>query len=103
MLPDEQIHGVYRVESTGTVPLGPKYGRVKLVGQSLEQAEKTLTTHVLTKIFPPVGLQITYYDPAMPLVRTQEVEALRDRVDQLEKETKALRESLRELRGKERH
>ncbi|MGO9114969.1 MAG: protein kinase domain-containing protein, partial [Thermoguttaceae bacterium] len=40
--PEQPIQGVELVEPTGTVPLGPPYGRVKLDGLTLEGAEQAI-------------------------------------------------------------
>lgn len=41
-LPDCPIDGIYRVEPNGTVPLPPAYGRAKVDGLSLVEAEKAI-------------------------------------------------------------
>jgi polysaccharide export outer membrane protein len=38
-LPDQPIDGEYNVETDGTVNLGPSYGRIKIVGLTIEEAE----------------------------------------------------------------
>jgi RND family efflux transporter MFP subunit len=42
-LPDQPIDAVYRVEPRGTVPLPPAYGRAKIDGLSLVEAEAAIT------------------------------------------------------------
>ena len=43
-LPDVPIDGIYRVEPEGTVALGSEYGRVKVDGLSLVEAEQAIQT-----------------------------------------------------------
>ncbi len=45
-LPDHPIDNYFLVESEGTVPLGPEYGRVQLKGLTVEEAEKAITRKV---------------------------------------------------------
>ena len=42
VLPDAPISGLYPVDPEGTVNLGVYYGSVRLVGQSLDEAKKTI-------------------------------------------------------------
>jgi polysaccharide export outer membrane protein len=95
MAPGEPINGVFRVEDSGKVALGPAYGRVKVDGQTLEEAEKTVSQYLLTVLRPPVSVQITRYDPSQ---RTEDIDALKRRVDKLEKELESLRAVVNNLR-----
>lgn len=45
-LEDKQIEGNYVVQPGGVLDLGPPYGAVTIGGQSLEEANKTLDTHL---------------------------------------------------------
>jgi len=42
ILADQPINDTYIVEPSGTVPLGPSYGRVKVEGMTFEAAEQTI-------------------------------------------------------------
>ena len=99
-LPNLPIHGPYQVEASGKVALGSVYGRIKIGGETLEQAEKTITRYLLTKINPPFDVQVARYAPG---TQPQDIQALQHRVDELEKEVRALRSAVNELRGKQRH
>jgi RNA polymerase sigma factor (sigma-70 family) len=93
-LPNMPIKGFYSVELTGKVNLGFGYGRVKIAGQTLEEAEDTVTKHLRTKMNPPFGVRI-----ARPVSQgTQDIDVLRRRVDELDKEVKSLRTDLNKLR-----
>jgi polysaccharide export outer membrane protein len=41
-LPDEPIQGFYTVEPEGVVNLGPSYGKIKVVGMTLDQAKNEI-------------------------------------------------------------
>jgi hypothetical protein len=98
-LPQEPIDGVYRVEATGKVALGPSYGRVDLKDLTLEEAEAAIRKHMdrqlknfavlVTRAFPEAGGEGTSRD-------------LEGRVRQLEKEVRALRATVEELQKKPR-
>ena len=62
-LPDALINGDFRVESMGTVALGPIYGRVKIAGMDLLSAEAKIEAK-LKEVLSEPKVQIT-------LVRTQ--------------------------------
>jgi beta-lactamase regulating signal transducer with metallopeptidase domain/protein involved in polysaccharide export with SLBB domain len=57
-LANQPIDGDYVVEPSGSLPLGPTYGRVNVAGMTLEDAEKAVTAH-LGKILEDPELQIT--------------------------------------------
>lgn len=57
-MPDAPIDDVYVIESMGTAPLGPVYGRVKVAGMTIPEAEKAVTQH-LSKILKDPEVQIT--------------------------------------------
>jgi polysaccharide biosynthesis/export protein len=42
-LPKQPIHGVYNVESDGTMNLGMPYGAVRVAGMTIEEAEEQIT------------------------------------------------------------
>ena len=56
--PDYPINGEFRIESSGTVALGPRYGRAKVAGMSLVEAEQSVKEH-LSKILQKPEVQIT--------------------------------------------
>ncbi|MBN2580576.1 MAG: protein kinase [Pirellulales bacterium] len=61
---DQPINGVYRVEPQGTVALGPVYGRVKVAGLSLVEAEGAIVKklrEIITK--PAVSVTIADWVP----------------------------------------
>jgi RNA polymerase sigma factor (sigma-70 family) len=93
-IPGEPLKGVGRVEPSGSLSLGPTYGRVKVAGLTPEEAEAHFRDH-LTKV---VGLQkprvsITWYDPEVHGPGT-----LADRITLLEREVARLREAVEKLR-----
>jgi len=96
--PSAPISDVYQVEASGNVALGVYYGRVKVDGQTLEEAEKSVNSHLRTKILPPFDVQITHYVPSHS---TEDVDVLKRRVDELEKEVKSLRAVVNELRKRQ--
>ncbi|HVC99489.1 MAG TPA: M56 family metallopeptidase [Pirellulales bacterium] len=53
-LPDQPIDGVYKVEASGNVKLGPTYKRVVVVGATLEEAEGITTEYLRTNLRDPV-------------------------------------------------
>lgn len=91
-LPGAPLHGVYRVEPSGKVPLGPAYGRVPIGGKTLEEAEKIVQGHLLT-VLKEVKVQITRYDPELRPSRMM-IEALERRIEKLEKEVQRLRSAV---------
>ncbi len=71
-LPDHPIDGPYAVEPSGQVPLGPKYGRVRLGGLTLEEAEDALEAHLEKSLREPKasvtmeGWKSTWRDTPVP-------------------------------------
>lgn len=61
LFPDQPLDDIYTVEPMGTLPLGPTYGRVKVVGLSLEEAEKRVQKD-LAKILEDPRVQISLYE-----------------------------------------
>jgi HlyD family secretion protein len=57
-LPDQPIDGTYRVEPEGTVALAPAYGRIKVVGLSLVDAEQAVRTK-LSEILQAPEVSVT--------------------------------------------
>lgn len=58
--PEEDIDDVYIVEPMGTIALGVNYGRVKVMGKSVIDAEVEVLKN-LKKEHPDAKIQITYY------------------------------------------
>jgi hypothetical protein len=84
-LPNRPIKGAFRVEPSGTIALGPGYGRLRVAGMSVEQAESAVRQH-LSRLLQNADVSVTRYDP-LPDVRRQ---ALEQRVQQLEDQVRAL-------------
>jgi RNA polymerase sigma factor (sigma-70 family) len=91
-LPDAPINGVYRVEPEGTVHLGPAYGRVRVVGRTFEGAEAVILAH-LRQVLKAPKVSVTGYDP----LSDQELPPLEKRIQELEKEVRALRAAFEKL------
>jgi protein involved in polysaccharide export with SLBB domain len=89
-LPDLPIQGVFRVEPSGQVALGPVYGRVQIKGLTLEQAE-TVIGRRLGEIVRNAAVCVTRYDPLPRGHDLERQEALERRVRRLEKELAELK------------
>jgi RNA polymerase sigma factor (sigma-70 family) len=97
--PNPSIDGPYRVEPAGTLPLGAAYGRVKVKGLKLEEAEKAVQDHLRKYLKPPLPqVQITWGRAPGP--EGPRAAALERRVEELEKEVRALRKAIEQLRKK---
>jgi protein involved in polysaccharide export with SLBB domain len=75
-LPDQPIDNYYVVEAGGTIALGPAYGRVRVAGLSLEEAEEAIKTGLAALISEPhviVTLQIACQSSDTSDVQWQEV------------------------------
>lgn len=91
------INGLFQVEPSGKVPLGSLYGRVEIKGLTLEEAEGKLQKRLARFIKDPSVL-IT-----RPISKPGGTDPeLERRVQQLEKEVRALRSAVEELRKKPR-
>src|SRR5579864_2067911 len=90
-LPDNPIRAIYEVESSGKVALGPAYGRVLVADMTLEEAERSIR-ETLSAIInkPKVSVGRAAPTPANEGAN-QELER---RIQQLEKEVRALRSAL---------
>jgi RNA polymerase sigma factor (sigma-70 family) len=91
-LPDHPIDGVFEVEETGTVPLGPIYGRVSIKGLLVEDAENAVRDHLKKALARPQVSLYRYNPVTMP--------DLERRVRQLEQDVAALKAVTEELRKK---
>jgi RNA polymerase sigma factor (sigma-70 family) len=85
------IKGVYQVEASGKVALGPGYGRVNINGLTLEEAEGVIQKH-LSKLLREAGAFVTRPVPDNP--------GLQRRVRDLENEVRELRSNVDDLRKK---
>jgi protein involved in polysaccharide export with SLBB domain len=56
---DQPIHGIYQVEPTGTIPLGPGYGRAQVRGLTLEAAEEAIQKK-LSEVLTKPEVQVTF-------------------------------------------
>jgi RNA polymerase sigma factor (sigma-70 family) len=97
--PEAPIQGLFKVEASGKVALGPPYGRVDIKGLSLEEAEAAVKKH-LEKLMKRVDVSLTRALPAIAGTGTDR--KLEQRVQQLEKEVRALRSAIEELQKKTR-
>jgi protein involved in polysaccharide export with SLBB domain len=95
-LPNQPIHGVFQVEATGHVALGPGYGRVQVKGMNLVEAEAAVVKHLLP-LLREVSVSVTRFDPVIAEAKTRDLER---RVQQLEKELRELREVVEALKKK---
>jgi len=87
------LSGIYEVEPSGKIALGPRYGgRVKIGGQTLEDAEQVITKHA-RQYAKNCEVTLVRFTPAGSV-------ALEERVKQLEKQVKELRALVEELRNK---
>jgi RNA polymerase sigma factor (sigma-70 family) len=91
-LPDNPLDGVFRVEESGTVALGPAYGRVSIQGLTVEEAEAAVRKH-LSNLLRDSQVSLTRYTPVS-------VPDLERRVRRLEHEVQALRAAVESLRKK---
>ncbi len=56
--PEQPLDGPITVEASGTLPLGPAYGRVNVVGMTLVEAEKAIIEK-LAEVLNDVDVQVT--------------------------------------------
>jgi protein involved in polysaccharide export with SLBB domain len=92
-LPDAPIKGVYQVEPTGKLPLGPAYGRVQVSGMAVEEAEAEVRKH-LAKLVRESHVLVTWYDPS-----AHGEPALVDRVIKLERDVAELKAEIERIRN----
>ena len=78
----QDIRGTYVVEKEGTVPLGPSYGRVKVDGFTLREAEEEIVKH-LKKILQHPEVSVT--------LGGWEIDDSDDRIQGLEAEVRRLK------------
>ena len=100
-LPDNPIRAMYEVEASGKVALGPGYGRVHVADMTPEEAEAAIQKSLsLSAIIKNPGVSVSRKPPT-PVTEGANPELDR-RVQQLEKEVRALRSALDELQKKPR-
>ncbi len=58
ILGKEPIDGMFAVSPEGKVDLGYTYGSVRVVDMPLEQAKKTIESHLLLKYKPPINVKV---------------------------------------------
>ncbi len=75
-LPDHPLYNYYLIDADGTVNLGPAYGKVVLLGLSLEEAEQAITDQ-LKKILaqPRVSVRMARSGAIQQLSGPREVDA----------------------------
>ena len=56
---DQPINDLYTIEPTGTIPLGPAYGRAQVQGLTLEEAERAIREK-LEQVLTKPDIQITF-------------------------------------------
>lgn len=96
-LPSAPLCGVFRVEHSGKVSLGPDYGgRVQLKGLTLEQAEVAIQKHLRRMVKEP-QVEVIRYDPVVGTGGPGRAPSLEERIGRLEEEVRALRTAIEEL------
>jgi RNA polymerase sigma-70 factor (ECF subfamily) len=98
-LPDNPIRAMYEVDANGKVALGPGYGRVIVDDLTLEDAEAEIQLH-LSEIIKNPAVTVSRTAP-IPVTEGSNPQ-LERRLQQLEKEVRALRAALDELQKKPR-
>jgi RNA polymerase sigma factor (sigma-70 family) len=108
-LPDAPINGIFEVERSGRVPLGPQYGRVYLNGHTFTEAEKALREH-LGELLKP-GFKVMVSSGSSPAAQQAaglgglapaqgEPASLRRAIGELSAEIRALRKAVEQLSKK---
>jgi protein involved in polysaccharide export with SLBB domain len=100
LLPNVPLKGVFRVEPSGKVALGPVYGRVVVARMTLDEAEAAIRKRLAELVMHP-HVCVTRYDPLPTSTDPARGLALEARVRELEKQVRALREAVEKL-GKKR-
>ncbi len=68
---DQPIQNYYVVEGEGTVDLGPAYGKVRVAGMTLDEANRAITTHLEAVLKrPEVSLQLARASGMQPVTGT---------------------------------
>jgi len=96
-LPELPIEGLFQVERSGKVALGPIYGRLVVSGSTIEEAEQRIKDHLKQYLRDP-AVMVTGYDPVIHgQGAAPREQALERRVKQLEEEVGKLKAKLAEL------
>ena len=61
--PDQQIDDAYNVDADGSVNLGPTYGRIKVVNDTIEESEDSIRSH-LAQILSDVEVSVSLLQSA---------------------------------------
>lgn len=61
--PESPIEGDFRVDASGNVVLGPGYGRVRVTGMTIEEAQTAIQDH-LSKILAAAEVAVSLSEPA---------------------------------------
>jgi protein involved in polysaccharide export with SLBB domain len=69
---DQPVDGFFLVEATGTIALGPSYGRVQVQGLTLDAAEKAVQKKLKTVLNKP-EVQVTVPTPSAPSAPANQV------------------------------
>lgn len=104
--PDARINGLFEVEPSGKVPLGPTYGRLDVKGLTYEQAEAVLHRHL--RPFSKLPYQVMITSGSSPAAQQaaglgglaavpSESESLRRAITELSAEIRALRKAVEQL------
>ena len=65
---DQPINGFFLVEAEGMVNLGPAYGSVRLIGMTIEEAQRIITAHLLQILAEPeVSVQLARASGTQPI------------------------------------
>lgn len=68
---DAPIANVYQVDAEGTVELGAPYGRVRIMGMTIDEARQALTDHLRVVLkYPEVSLQLMQASAIQPVTGT---------------------------------
>jgi RNA polymerase sigma factor (sigma-70 family) len=96
-LPDAPIDGIFQVEASGKVALGPPYGRVNVRGLTLEEAEAAVQKQ-LERVLKNPQVSVT-----LPIPGTERAnEDLGRRIRQLEREVSELKAVVQSRQTKQR-
>ena len=88
------INGLYRVEPSGAVPLGVEYGRISIVGMTVEEAQQHLHTELKKKLRKPeVWVTEGDFPQGYPPTSTP-IESLSNELERLKVEVADLRSAI---------
>jgi polysaccharide export outer membrane protein len=63
LLPERPINGIFSVDSSGVVNIGPEYGKVQIGGLTVEEANDAVVNHLKRQTFrnPRIALSLSEY------------------------------------------